>query len=189
MRARAEARGDPQWVETRQLQEALSRSLAAETQVQAEVTLLRERTAQLAKRLEEQRLTFTQGVQQMLRPVQDYFASRRQEMPFERLIPELLRELETRPVPSEVPGVSQRDLEEVAKRLGDVRGAVHSCIKRLDAVEQLMAERLPVPVQEREAYDSSPQTYDTFVMSDRQAADIERAILGAQTRTGRPYGG
>ena len=197
---RAEESG-PQWTETHELQEALARSVRAESDVQAEVAVLRERTAQLQARLDEQRRVFVTGVQQMLKPVQDYFLTQHLDVPFSALIPEMLTRLESaenlaaeegrwregtktvrRPVAARQPGAPPRVAADSAE-LTRLEG-------RLAAVEQLIAERLPLhaPVTTN-AYDQVSQTYDTFVMSDRQSAEIERALLGAQTRTGRPYGG
>jgi len=168
---------------------ALRRSLEAESALQAEVALLRERSSQLSARLEETRRVYATGVQQMLRPVQDYFAAKHLDVPFDALIPEMLKELVSRPAPREVSGVTRRDLEEVAARTDDLRGVVHSCTRRLEVIERLIAERLPLSTG-AQAYDGpTPQSYDTFVMSDARSAEIERAILDAQTSTGRPYAG
>jgi len=171
---------------------ALRRSFEAESALQAEVALLRERNVQLTTQLDEQRRVFVTGVQQMLDPLSQYLGAGGVPVPFSDVIPQALRLLEAVKHPPRAravaPEVTRRDLEEVAKRTDDLRGVVHSCTRRLAAVERLLKERLPL-VADAPSDDQSPQTYDTFVMSDRQAADIERAILSAQTRTGRPYGG
>src|SRR6266850_401384 len=85
MRARAEA------LETHE--QALRRSLEAESALQAEVTVLRERVGQLTSRLDEQRQTFVAGVRQMMQPAVDYFAGRKLVVPFEALMPRLMQEL------------------------------------------------------------------------------------------------
>lgn len=164
---------------------ALRRSLDAESALQAEVALLRERTAQLTAKLDEQRRTFAAGVQQMLQPVQHYFGSHGDQHvpPFDALIPELLRRLEPRVA---APQPRRPDAERFTTILASLTEQLALLARRVSEVEHALAHREPVPLPG--TYDPSPQTYDTFVMSDAQAADIERAILDAQTR-GQRYGG
>ncbi len=178
---------------------ALRRSLEAESQLQAEVTLLRERTGQLEKALRDQRRTLVSGVQELLRPLTEYCALSGLQVSAPEVIPQVLAwlrqaegaadeiarlraEVKTLQRPVEVRRVAPE-----MRELQELRGMLAALNQRLSAAEQLIAERLPLgAVSPSSAPD--PQSYDTFVMSDRQAAEIERALLDAQTR-GQRYGG
>jgi len=182
----------PAFTETRQLQEALARSMAAESAVQAEVAVLRERSTQLQAQLDEQRRVFVSGVSQMMKPLDDYFAASGVQVPFESLIPEALTRLEQgADLQAEVERLRaetktlRRPVE--VRRVGVEVAELRALSERLSALEQQVAAHLPLGGDP--SRDPEPSGgYDTFVMSDRASADIERAILGAQTR-GQRYGG
>lgn len=165
---------------------ALRRSLDAESILQAEVALLRERTSQLQMRLDEQRRVFVTGVKQMMQPLEDYFKTQHLEVPFEALVPQTIEQL----------GVlthTVRHLREAAqtgRRAAGARSPVAD-LPQLAHVETLLAQvvsRLETLEDARRDVSPSPapETYDTFVMSDRQSAEIERALLDSQTR-GRSF--
>lgn len=162
----------------------LRRSLEAESALQAEVAVLRERVAQLEARLDEQRRVFVTGVQQMLAPLRQYFEARSLQVPFEALVSQAVEELD-------VLTRTAAHLREEAKTLRrpvEVRRVAPE-MRQLQELSSALAH-LAQRVLDLEASSSSaapdqgqgPQSYDTFVMSDRAAAEIERAILSVQDR-------
>jgi hypothetical protein len=169
----------------------LRRSLEAESALQAEVALLRERALQLQAELEDQRRTFVGGVQQMMQPVQEYFVSQHVDVPFASLMAEVLTRLESLAnVQAEVERLraetkTLRRPVEVRRVAPDV-AEIGRLSDRLDVVERLIAAHLPLS-RDASLGPEPSGGLGTFVMSDRQAADIERAILEAQTR-GSVYG-
>lgn len=176
----------PEMVETNE--SALRRSLDAESALQAEVAVLRERTAQLQTRLDEQRRVFVTGVQQMMQPLHDYFTAQHLAVPFEALVPQALEQLGvlTQTVARfQADAQTRRPAEGVRPTAADLPQLSHletllaHVVARLDRLEDARADAVHSP---------TPDTFETFVMSDRQSAEIERALLDAQTR-GRSFPG
>jgi len=172
----------------------LRRSLEAESALQAEVQVLRERVGQLTSRLEDQRQTFVTGVQQMMQPLAEYYRQNHLEVPFAEMIPQALSTLATL---SQTVAQVQAEAQTLRRPVEGRRVAPET--RQVQALERLVARvadtlltfdtRLSRLEDAGQAGQDEPQPefLGTFVLSDQRSAEIERAVLDAQTR-GTRYG-
>jgi len=181
----------PAYEETRQLQAALSRSMAAESALQAELTPLRERLAQVEGQVESQKTQLVQGVQRLLEPLAAALKTYGYDVSVGQSVPvavQVLRQART----------EQAQQEQAARQ-----GAQEQGRQGRSGLEMLERLRLEVagltarldhlsgqaPLAATSPPDPPPDGYGTWVVTDQRAYDLERELLREQTqRGGLAYG-
>jgi hypothetical protein len=168
--------------------DALSRSVAAESALQAEVTLLRARNAQLTQALDEQRTTLIQGVERLLFPLTELVeGAGRGHVPLADLpvhVATWVRELseQVREARAASQEGSQSAPAQVSLRFArEVRSQLRFLQDQFDA----MATRVDLlSNQPAEGPDLDALEYGTFLPTDPQAVLLEKLLTSeAQAHT------